>query len=92
MKISLLIISIALFLYSGFLTLLALGTLGLGGGLRADPVLIGTLVMTTSGLIGIIGMASTYKKTTRTVYYVFAIVAIAVPALLFQLLSSHFGN
>lgn len=46
------------------MTVLALSTLGLSGSgiLSADPVFIGTLIMTVSSLIGIIGMGCTLQN------------------------------
>ena len=94
MKISLLTINVIVFLYSGFMTILALSTLGLGGsGISGnDPVLIGTFVMSVSSLVGIIGMMCTFKRVIRTLYYIFATIGILIPAVIFIALSSYFGN
>ena len=75
------------------MTILALSTLGLGGGsgiLSRDPVFIGILIMTASSLIGIIGMSWTFKHATRTLYFIFATIGIFIPALIFQILSSYY--
>lgn len=87
MKILLLIINIFAFLGSGFFFILSLS-----GGSSTDPVFIGTLIMVITSLIGIIGMGCTFKRVTRTPYYIFAVVGILIPAVIFQILSSYFGN
>jgi hypothetical protein len=87
MKIFLLIINIVAFLGSGFLFLLSLS-----GGSSSDPVFIGTLCMFFASLIGIIGMASSYKKLSKSVYYIFAVIGIGIPAILFELLSFFYNK
>jgi hypothetical protein len=86
MKIILLIINIITFLGSGFFFLLSLS-----GGSSSDPVFIGTLCMFLASLFGIIGMAITYKKLSKVLYYTFVVIGIGIPAILFELLS-HYSN
>ncbi|MES2314569.1 MAG: hypothetical protein V4524_01345 [Patescibacteria group bacterium] len=81
MKIILLIINVCVFLGSGFFFVLSLS-----GGSGTDPVFIGTLIMVITSLLGIIGMGSTFKRVTRTSYYIFAAVGILIPAVMFQYL------
>ncbi|MDB5258951.1 MAG: hypothetical protein JWO73_159 [Candidatus Taylorbacteria bacterium] len=88
MKIVLIVINFIVLLYSGFMAFVALATLGLGG-LSSDPVLIWTAVMTVSSLVGLIGMAYLFKKTSKA-FFVFSAIGIAIPAAIFQILSSVF--
>jgi hypothetical protein len=87
MKLFLLILNIVLLTYWSFLAFIAAGVAGLGGGRSIDPVFIYIIIMVLCGLVGAGGMLATYKMKTRTAYYIFAVIGIAIPTIMFKVLS-----